>query len=117
MYTVLILDDDEDLREMVSLGLQQFGLKVCCYSEHSDIDKKIAGCQPNVILMDIYIGDADGRRICYGLKNSQHKNIPVILYSAGYIPSLSIEESLANDFIQKPFNFAQLVEKIKTLAA
>ena len=117
MHTILLVDDDEDLIEMVAFGLRQFGFKVCMYSECTDMNQKIIDCQPNLILMDIFIGDVDGRKICFEIKNSAHQNIPIILYSAGNILPSSIKDSRADDFIQKPFNFSELTQKINDLAA
>ena len=42
-------------------------------------------------------------------------NIPVILYSAGYVPLSTIEHSKADEFIIKPFDAKQLLGKIKKL--
>ena len=116
MYNVLLIDDDDDLSEMVSLALTRHNMKVYSYTDCTNLDQKIIECSPAVILMDIYVGGADGRKVCFGHKNSIHQKIPVILYSAGNISISSIEESLANDFIQKPFNISQLVERINKQA-
>jgi len=66
--------------------------------------------------MDIFLGDADGRTLCYNLKfQPAYENIPVILYSAGYVPLSTIEHSKADEFIIKPFDIKQLLGKIKKL--
>jgi DNA-binding response OmpR family regulator len=116
LHKILLIDDDEDLSEMVSLALTRYNMKVYSYTDCTNLSQKIIECNPDVILMDIYVGGDDGRKICFNHKNSVHQKIPVILYSAGNIISSSIKDSLANDFIQKPFNISQLVERINKQA-
>ncbi|RYY50247.1 MAG: response regulator, partial [Chitinophagaceae bacterium] len=71
---------------------------------------------PDVILMDIYLGNADGRIICKELKSDDKFNtIPVILYSAGNITSQSITDAMADSFIVKPFNNTEILDKIQEL--
>ena len=110
---VLVVDDDKDLLEMVSLVLRKHDMTVACLHEGANLFQKLSLSQPDIILMDIYLGDSDGRELCRQLKeSSEYKHLPVILYSAGNITLASIQESLANDFIAKPFDISSLVKKI-----
>jgi DNA-binding response OmpR family regulator len=114
MQKILIVDDDRDLLEMVTIALSNFEMKVECLADGNRLIECITAFEPNLILLDIYLNDCDGRELCYKLKSSdQYKNIPVILYSAGHISAQSIRDSLADDFIPKPFSISQLVKRIK----
>jgi DNA-binding response OmpR family regulator len=114
MSSVLVIDDDLDLLEMVSMVLSSYGLSVQTISQGNQVNDSLDEFIPDVILMDIYLGDVDGRDICSALKTSlQYQHIPIILYSAGYITSTSIEASRADDFLAKPFDNKQLFEKIR----
>lgn len=114
MSNVLVIDDDLDLLEMVSMVLSSYGLNVQTISQGSKVNESLIVSKPDVILMDIYLGDVDGRDICSALKTSvEYQHIPIILYSAGYITSNSIQASRADDFLAKPFDNKQLVEKIR----
>ena len=116
MNSVLIVDDDQDILDMVSLVLTTYDLKVACINNGAALITAIAKNKPDLVLMDIYLGDADGRELCNSLKSStQFKNIPVILYSAGHITSASVKESRADDFLAKPFDNLQLIKKIRSL--
>src|SRR5687768_5200630 len=109
MWTILVVDDDSDLLEMVSLVLTSNAIKVNCLSNGNNLLDYLSNDKPDVILMDIFLGDLDGRKICRSIKSSQRlKYIPIILYSAGQIPISTIEDSLADDFISKPFEIIQL---------
>ena len=103
---------------MVEMVLTNYNFHVDVLNRGTLLFEKITQQQPDLILMDIYLGDADGRQLCHTLKtSSEFRNIPVILYSAGFIPAVTIKESLADDFLPKPFDNAQLVERIRALAS
>ncbi|MBC7949800.1 MAG: response regulator [Chitinophagaceae bacterium] len=116
MIDVLIVDDDPDLLEMISLALSNYNMRVDCLNEGKSLIDSVSKKRPDVILLDIYLGDTDGRDLCQTIKSSnQYREIPIILYSAGNITSKSITESQADAFFTKPFNIDQLVDRITTL--
>ena len=118
MIKVLIVDDDNELLEMVSLVLSSRNMDVTTLNHAVNIQSSITSAAPDLILMDIYLGDYDGRDLCQQLKtNEKFSHIPVILYSAGFITAESITESRADDFLQKPFEIIDLYRKIDNLVA
>ena len=71
-------------------------------------------CMPDVILMDMWLSGEDGRDICKMIKSHQDfKNIPVIIMSASRGLGDSALESGAIDFIPKPFDLGEIIEKIR----
>jgi DNA-binding response OmpR family regulator len=116
MPSVLIVDDDTDLLEMMELVLLNANMKVDCLAEGSFLFESLSRFNPDILVMDIYLGDSDGRNLCHRLKTSERfKHIPVILYSAGIITHDSIQQALADAFIVKPFNVHELTSKITEL--
>ena len=116
MPKILLVDDDKDLLEMVEMTLSRLGYQITTLAKGSVFFNIVESIRPDIILLDIFLGDADGRTLCYNLKlQPVYENIPVILYSAGYVPLSTIEHSKADEFIIKPFDNKYLVEKIKTL--
>ena len=116
MQKILVVDDNKDLLEMVEMTLSRLGYHITTLAKGSGFLNIVESIRPDIILMDIFLGDADGRTLCYDLKLQPiYENIPVILYSAGYVPLSSIEHSKADEFIIKPFDNKQLLEKIKKL--
>src|SRR5688572_20278858 len=116
MQKILIVDDDKDLLEMVEMTLSRLGYHITTLAKGACFFNIIDSSQPDIILLDIFLGDADGRALCYNLKlQPAYENIPVILYSAGYVPHSTIEHSKADEFIVKPFDIKQLLGKIKKL--
>lgn len=112
--TIFVVDNDEDLLEMMGIIFSRNQIDNICISDAGTLFQHIDKARPDAILMDIYMGPHDGRELCRRLKKTDaYKDIPVILYSAGHIPLDSIRESLANDFLSKPFNIKQLVDKVQ----
>ena len=118
MHKVLLVDDDADLLEMVDMVLTKQGYNVSTSSNGSSFFDRVHSFKPDLILLDIFLGDADGRTLCLQLKQAPaYKDIPIMLYSAGHIPMHTIEKSMANEFVTKPFDIKQLAEKIKSMLA
>jgi len=116
MPSVLIVDDDTDLLEMMELVLSNANMKVDCLNKGASLFDSLASINPDILVMDIYLGDTDGRSLCYSLKTSERfKHIPVILYSAGIVTRDSVQRSLADEFIIKPFHVDELMNKISGL--
>ena len=116
MQKILVVDDDKDLLEMVEMTLSRLGYHITTLAKGSGFLNIVESIRPDIILLDIFLGDADGRNLCHQMKlQPAYENIPVILYSAGFISLSSIQHSKADEFIVKPFDIRYLVEKIKTL--
>lgn len=116
MPHILVVDDDADLLELVTLVLKRSHYQVTAIQDGTKVIPVVDDICPDLILMDIYLGSTDGRIICKNLKTSNaHRHIPVILYSAGNITNQSIKESMADSFVVKPFNNAEILEKIQAL--
>jgi DNA-binding response OmpR family regulator len=114
MLKVLIVDDDEDLLEMVTLMLRANLMQVKSLNAGAGLFDSLDAERPDILLMDIFLGDSDGRQLCKQVKTSVNfTGLPVFLYSAGDISSASIVESKADYFLRKPFGMATLVNSIQ----
>jgi DNA-binding response OmpR family regulator len=113
MPKVLFVDDDTDLLDMVSLVLNTYDMHVDPLDQCLQFHDKVSENKPDIVLMDIYLGDCDGRKLCYDLKKTEkYAGIPVILYSARNVTEDSIHESLADEFMNKPFDINRLISRI-----
>jgi DNA-binding response OmpR family regulator len=114
MPKVLVIDDDEDLLEMVTLMLESNGIEATGLNTGQLLFNALALQSPDVLIMDIYLGDSDGRDLCKLLKDSPtYADLPIFLYSARDISHSSIVASKADLFFRKPFVMKQLVERIR----
>ncbi|MET0463545.1 MAG: response regulator [Chitinophagaceae bacterium] len=113
MLKVLVVDDDQDLLEMVTLVLQTNGIEVFSVNNHTDFFTILDQYRPDLIVLDIYLQEADGRELCRKMKAMEKFcHVPVLLYSAGHISAESIEACQANGFLQKPFDISNLLKRI-----
>lgn len=115
MKRVLVVDDDQDILTLVEMVLSMNNFKVQAISRWEEIKDKIKSFQPDLILLDVALVGADGREICKQIKTaSETKHIPVILFSAYSEVANSLDESMAQGFIAKPFDISHLVETLNS---
>lgn len=113
MARILIIDDDPDIRTVMNILLKKQGHEVATAAREEEALEKIKQFNPSVILLDVLLSGADGRKICMDLKqNEATKDIPVIMFSAHPGAADKIHLYGADDFISKPVNADRLLEKI-----
>ncbi|MDR6944979.1 response regulator [Mucilaginibacter pocheonensis] len=114
MRRILAVDDDSDILEVIQYILEESGYEVETLTDGHYLFDKIKESQPDLILLDIMLGNLDGRELCRSVKNSSEtQNIPVILVSASHDVSKSLNQIGApNDFIAKPFDIEDLLGSI-----
>jgi DNA-binding response OmpR family regulator len=112
---ILILDDDKDILEILTLILTESGYKILSLSNGKKIFDEIKNFEPDLILMDVMLGDMDGLAICKAIKSkSQYKDLPVILISATHDMDEFLDQPGApNDYMEKPFDIDLLLSKVQ----
>jgi DNA-binding response OmpR family regulator len=109
MQKVIVVDDNEDILEAVSLVLKRKSMDVVALKDPVQIEQNIPLHQPVLLLMDIFLGRYDGRGICRHLKNSPlFDQLSIILFSAQTYTPESVQESGADAFLNKPFSLKDL---------
>lgn len=113
---VLIIEDNEDLREISKLELEKEKILVEIASNYKEAIEKIELYEYDCILLDIMLPDGDGLSILRHLKEI-HKSEGVIIISAKDSLEDKIEglELGADDYLPKPFHFAELIARIKSV--
>lgn len=112
---ILIVDDDENIAELISLYL----LKECFSTEIAGNGRQalelIKSYNPDLILLDIMLPDIDGYEVCAELRKT--KQTPVIMLSAkGEVFDKVLGLKLgADDYIVKPFDSNELVARVKAV--
>ncbi len=111
---VLAVDDDPYILDALVELLKYSGYDVDTTPKGEEVFNKIYEYVPDIILLDIMLSGMDGREICREIKaNVETNKIPVIMISATPYLSQSVKEAGANDFVSKPFDIFQLLEKIE----
>jgi len=114
MKKILVVDDDTDILNVVKLVLSQHDFKVKTTTRWQLIAKTIKAFIPDLILMDIDLGGADGGDLCKKLKQSKEGHlVPVILFSIHYMPEEYLKECDAQGFLAKPFESTNLLQIIR----
>jgi two-component system response regulator MtrA len=109
---VLFVDDDEDLRGLVGLALQDAGIHLLCASNGLEA-LEIWRCKPlDLVLLDIMMPGMDGLEVCRQIRLVS--NIPIILLTAKGQEMDVVQgfEAGANDYIIKPFRPKELVARM-----
>lgn len=114
MPRVLIIDDDKDFLIIVKSFLQKKGFTVSIHSEWKAASDSIVEFKPQILLIDVFLSGVDGLEMCKKLKSCEYtRHIPIVVFSAyPQIGETAIYEFGADDFIAKPFEENELIEKI-----
>ena len=112
--TVLIIDDNEDIVAMLKAMLSMKGYNVFIKRDIIDLEDSVKEAIPDLIVMDMLLSGADGRKICKSFKNdTRFASIPVLMISA--YPNAK-EECLyagADMFLGKPFDVRDFFEAVE----
>ena len=113
---VMVLEDDAELRSLVTRGLREEGFKVTPASTADDLLRQIGDADPDALVVDIGLPDADGRDVVQALR-AQGVGAPVIFLTARDALSdrLSGFAAGGDDYLTKPFAFAELVARLHAL--
>ena len=113
MVRILLIDDDPDVRIMMGKILHKEGYEVDTASGREEALIKLNHTKPAVILLDVLLSGSDGRELCREIKEDGNlKHIPVIMFSGHPGAALKFEAYGADDFIAKPFNTEELLDKL-----
>ncbi|HZS79557.1 MAG TPA: response regulator [Ktedonobacteraceae bacterium] len=111
--SILIVDDEPDILYLLHEMLTEEGFRVQ-NSTSGMVYQHIQLAHPDLILLDIFLKETDGRILCKKLKNNTRtRDIPVILFSAHASREEALKESEADDFFAKPFSQEELFAIVK----
>jgi two-component system alkaline phosphatase synthesis response regulator PhoP len=113
---ILIVDDEVDLVETLRLPLEMEGYTVLVSSNGEDALNQARKEKPHLIILDIMLPKLDGYKVCRLLKfDERYKHIPILMLTAKTQEKDKIlgAETGADEYITKPFDIDELIEKIK----
>ena len=113
-YTVLVTDDDQDIRDGIEIYLKNEGYKVLKAANGLEAIQLLEENEVHVMILDIMMPKMDG--ISATFKIREQRNIPIIMLSAkaedsDKIHGLSVG---ADDYVTKPFHPMELVARVKS---
>jgi len=112
---ILVVDDDQDIRELLAQYLSKNSFDVITAAEGIEMDSLLKQHTPDLIILDIMLPGDDGFTLCQRIR--QHSNVPIIMLTANSDEMdrvLGLEIG-ADDYIAKPFSPRELLARIKAL--
>jgi CheY-like chemotaxis protein len=117
---VLVVDDDPDLVEMVTMKLESENYRVASAYDGVEAWDRIKEEKPDLVVLDVMMPRKDGYTVCDEIKNDpEYQDIKVILLTAvgAAVTSTSYTHkegmtTLADDYVAKPIDLDNLVEMV-----
>lgn len=116
MQTILVIEDDENLRDTIILMLEQEGFRaVGCEDGRAGFDQALA-LKPNLVLVDLRLPKMNGVDVCRQLRAAQ-QTVPIIVLSAvgDEVDKVLLLEIGADDYVVKPFGTRELLARIRAV--
>lgn len=116
--SILVVEDDEDIQQLVSYNLVKAGFDVECAETGEEGIRKIEAEVPDLVLLDLMLPGIDGSELCRQLRlNEEHRELPVIMLTAkgedaDVVAGFDVG---ADDYITKPFSPEILISRIKAV--
>jgi len=116
MLKLLIVDDSAALLEVMKNILERNEYIIKTLSSATNIYTILDEFKPDLLILDIYLAGSDGREICRQIRENPTTNdLCILVFSASPKTLEDYKSYLADDFIEKPFDIANLVGKIKSV--
>ena len=116
--TILVVEDEEDIRHMLVMVLQQYDFKVLTAADVKQAQSVLDDTLPDLILLDWMLPRITGDEWARRLKsNDNYRDIPIILVTAKGEETDKIRglDLGADDYVTKPFSPKELVARIKAV--
>jgi two-component system phosphate regulon response regulator PhoB len=118
MSSILIIEDEKDILDLVEYHLKQAGLQVLTATDGGPGLELAVKKRPNLIILDLMLPGMDGKDVCRALKsNPITQTIPVLMLTAKAeeLDRVIGFELGADDYVSKPFSPRELVLRIKAI--
>jgi two-component system phosphate regulon response regulator PhoB len=116
--TILAVDDEEDILELVKVNLNREGYRVLCAASGEVALRLTREEHPDLVLLDLMLPGVDGLEVCRSLKSDPvTSRIPIIMLTARSEDADVVVglELGADDYVTKPFSPRVLVARVKSL--
>lgn len=115
MHTILLVEDDLDIVELVKLFLINSGYQVMHVDDGANVLNAVRSTKPDLIIMDIMLPNMDGLECTQAIRKLY--NVPIIMLTARVEQSDKLKglTNGADDYLCKPFDIEELLLRIKAL--
>jgi two-component system OmpR family response regulator len=114
---ILVVDDDREIRELVSSYLKKNGLRTSVAADGRQMRSFLDGNTIDLIVLDVMMPGDDGLVLCRELRAGKHKATPVLMLTArdDEMDRIIGLEMGADDYLSKPFAARELLARIKAI--
>ena len=120
MSTILLVEDDPDIRHLVAYKLHKAGLDVVGVSDGAAALRQARSQPPDLVLLDVRMPRMSGLDVCRELRAGPLRaDVPIIMLTARARPQ-DLEQGYAagaTDYIVKPFSPRELLERVESALA
>lgn len=115
MQTIFIVDDEENIRLLISKYLQNEGYQVESFNSIEELRKRLDSGYPDMFILDIMLPGQDGLEFCKEIR--QHSRAPVIFISARRqaLDRIIGLEIGGDDYLPKPFSPRELMARVRSV--
>ena len=116
MQTILVIDDDENLRDTIGLLLEKEGFRAVLVGDgKSGLDQALL-LKPTLILVDLRMPGMSGMEVCKQLRGSGMKTPMIVMSAVGdEVDKVLLLEIGADDYVVKPFGTRELLARIRAV--
>lgn len=118
MPTILIVDDEEDMRSMIAEMLNKEGFTLLQAANGLEALEKAKSENPDLIVLDLMMPDRDGISVCKDLRDHKTtRRTPILMLTALSAKETTISglEAGADDYMTKPFSQEEFVLRIRSI--
>jgi DNA-binding response OmpR family regulator len=114
--TILIVEDDHELRGVLVRGLREEGFATDAVASGADLLDRVERTVPDAFVIDIGLPDSDGRDLCQALR-ARGIQTPVLFLTAhdALVDRVAGFDAGGDDYLAKPFAFVELVARLQAL--
>ena len=112
---VLVIDDEENVCELITLYFEKAGYDVVCAGEGNEGMEMVRSQKPSIVILDLMLPGMDGLDVCKEIR--KFSNIPLIMLTARVdeVDRVLGLEIGADDYVTKPFSPRELLARVKAV--
>jgi DNA-binding response OmpR family regulator len=103
-HRAVVVDDDDDIREILAQVLRQAGVEVHCVETGAGALELVREVNPDLVTLDLFLPDMDGTDVCRAIREFSDAYIVMITSRSDEIDRLVGLELGADDYLSKPFS-------------